>query len=79
MLTFASENNKHRIIMETRKFKQVPSINRIGDGNPGIPRPVILSFGKKVNRHERIVTRPMRTDSRSIGVGEPINWNEVYR
>ena len=64
--------------METRKFKQVPSINRIGNGHPGIPRPVILSFGKKNDGHERIITRPVRTDSRTISAGEPINWDEVY-
>ncbi len=64
--------------METRKFKQVPSINRIGSGNPNIPRPVIVSCGRKGIANERFVTRPMRTDSRTIGSGEPINWDEVY-
>lgn len=66
------------IIMETRKFKQVPSINRIGSGNASIPRPVIVSVGSNRKGHERIITRPMRTNSRTIGTGEPINWNEVY-
>ena len=64
--------------METRKFKQVPSINRIGKGNPNIPRPVIVSRGRKEMTHERIVTSPMHSNSRTISVGEPINWNEVY-
>ena len=39
--------------METRKFKQVPSINRIGDRNPNIPAPVIVSSGKRKPDHER--------------------------
>lgn len=30
--------------METRKFKQVPSINRIGGRNPMIPTPVVISI-----------------------------------
>ena len=64
--------------METRKFKQVPSINRIGKGNPNIPRPVIVSRGRKEMTHERFITRFMRTDSRTISVGKPINWDEVY-
>lgn len=65
--------------METRKFKQVPSINRIGSGNTDIPHPVIISFGTKNVDNERIVTSPMHTDSRTISAGEPINWDEVYR
>lgn len=64
--------------METRKFKQVPSINRIGGRNPMIPAPVVVSRGKKELGNERTITRPMRTTSRPIGVGEPINWDEVY-
>ena len=48
--------------METRKFKQVPSINPIGSRNPKIPTPVIVSCGKKSNNYERIITRPLRTD-----------------
>ena len=65
--------------METRKFKQVPSISRMGEANPKIPKPVIVSRGtKKEQPHDRIITRPMRTDSRPIGIGEPINWDEVY-
>ncbi len=63
--------------METKKFKQVPSINRIGAQNPKIPAPVIVSFGKN-KRHEHIVARSMRTDSRTISAGKPINWDEVY-
>ena len=65
--------------METRKFKQVPSINRVGGVNPDIPRPVIVSRGKnKQQSHERVIARPVRTNSRPIGAGEPINWDEVY-
>lgn len=69
-----------RGIMETRKFKQVPSINRVGGVNPNIPRPVIVSRGlnKKLS-HDRVIARPMRTNSRPISAGEPINWDEVYR
>ena len=63
--------------METRKFKQVPSINRIGGQNPTIPAPIIVSCGKN-KKNERIITRPMRTDSRTISAGEPINWDQVY-
>ena len=65
-------------IMETRKFKQVPSINRIGGRNLKIPVPVIVSSGKKNSEHERTITRPLRTNSRPISAGEPINWDEVY-
>ena len=50
--------------METRKFKQVPSINRLGGRNPRIPSPVIVSCGNNSNRNERTITRPMRTNSR---------------
>ena len=64
--------------METRKFKQVPSINRIGGRNPKVPTPVIVSRGKKHSNHVRTITRSMRTDSRAISAGEPINWDEVY-
>lgn len=64
--------------METKKFKQLPSINRIGERNPLIPRPVIVSYGTKDNDYERIITRSMRTDSRTISAGEPIDWDEVY-
>ena len=64
--------------METRKFKQVPSINRIGGRNPNIPAPVIVSSGKRKPDHERTITRAMRTNSRHISAGEPINWDEVY-
>lgn len=64
--------------METRKFKQVPSINRIGAPNPRIPRPVILSRGNQSSSHERIIARSMHTDSRAISAGEPIDWDEVY-
>ena len=64
--------------MKTRKFKQVPSISRIGNGNPDIPKPVIVCNGKKGTNHERFITRTMRTDSRTIGVGKSINWDEVY-
>jgi len=66
-------------MMETRKFKQVPSINRIGERNPKIPRPVIVSCGNRKKAHERTITRAMRTNSRAISAGEPINWDEVYR
>ena len=65
--------------METRKYKQVPSINRIGERNPMIPGPVIVHCGNKKRSHERIITRSMRTNSRTISAGEPINWDEVYR
>ena len=64
--------------MDTKKFKQVPSINRIGKRNPNIANPVIVNCGQKKHTHERIITRPMRTNSRPISVGEPINWDEVY-
>ena len=65
--------------METKKFKQVPSINRIGERNPNIPAPVIVRCGaQKKKSHERTITRTMRTNSRPISVGEPINWDEVY-
>jgi len=33
--------------METKKFKQIPSINRIGERNPNIPAPVVVNYGKK--------------------------------
>ena len=64
--------------METRKFKQVPSINRVGGRNPNIPSPVIVNRGKETTNYERTITRPMRTNSRTISAGEPINWDEVY-
>ena len=64
--------------MDTRTVKQVPSINRVGMGNPRIPSPVVVSSGKKTGEHERTFTRPMRADSRTIGAGKPIDWNEVY-
>jgi hypothetical protein len=64
--------------MDVKKFKQVPSINRIGDRNPKIPAPVIIHSGKKNVTHERFITRAMRTNSRPISAGEPINWDEVY-
>ena len=64
--------------MDTRKFKQVPSINRVGERNPKIPSPVIVSYGKRKASYERAITRPMRTNSRTISAGEPINWDEVY-
>lgn len=73
-----SEETKIEAIMETRKFKQVPSLNRISGHNPLIPRPVVVNCGSKKIKHERTITRPMRTNSRPIGVGEPINWDEVY-
>ena len=60
------------------KFKQVPSINRIGVRNPLIPDPVIVSSGRKNKSHERTFTRALRTDSRTLSAGEPINWDEVY-
>ena len=63
--------------METRKFKQVPSINRIGERNPKIPTPIIVNSGRKKG-HERTITRSMRTNSRTISPGESINWDEVY-
>ena len=62
----------------TRRFKQVPSINRIGERNPKIPMPVIVSRGNKEKEHERVITRAMRTNSRPISAGEPINWDEAY-
>ena len=65
-------------LMNTKKFKQVPSINRIGSPNPNIPEPVVISRGTEDISNEYIVTRPMRTDSRSISAGKPINWSEVY-
>ena len=66
-------------IMETRKFKQVPSINRVGERNPAIPKPVVVNCGKKKStNHGRTITRTMRSNSRTIGAGEPINWDEVY-
>ena len=66
-------------MMETMKFKQVPSISRVGGVNPNIPKPVIVSRGvKKEQSHDRIVARPVRTNSRPISAGEPINWDEVY-
>lgn len=64
--------------METKKYKQVPSINRIGCGNPNIPRPTVVRCGKRATTNERIITRPMRTNSRPISAGKPINWDEVY-
>jgi hypothetical protein len=64
--------------METKKFKQVPSINRIGGRNPNIPAPVIVSRGTKNKGYGRTISRAMRTYSRTIGAGEPINWDEVY-
>jgi len=67
-----------KVIMETRKFKQVPSINRIGGRNPKIPRPVIVNYGKKHTKHERSITIPMRTNSRTVSAGEPIDWDKVY-
>ena len=39
--------------METRKYKQVPSINRIGERNPMIPGPVIVHCGNKKRSHEQ--------------------------
>jgi len=66
------------VIMETKKFKQVPSINRIGERNPNIPDPVIVNYSQKTVSHERTFTRPLRTNSRPISAGEPINWDEVY-
>ena len=73
-----SGETKIEAIMETRKFKQVPSLNRISGHNPLIPRPVVVNGGSKKIKHERTITRPMRTNSRPIGVGEPINLDEVY-
>ena len=64
--------------MDTRKFKQVPSISMVGSRNPRIPRPVVVSAGKKGHSRERTITRPVRTDSRTIGTGGSINWEEVY-
>lgn len=66
------------MIMETKKFKQVPSINRIGGRNPNIPAPVILSRGTRRQGNGRTISPSMHDDSRTIGAGEPINWNEVY-
>lgn len=44
--------------METKKFKQVPSINRIGGRNPKIPSPVIVRCGTQNQKsHERTITR----------------------
>ena len=65
--------------METRKFKQVPSITRVGNQNPLIPKPVIVNCGNKKSNHERTITRAMRSNSRTISAGESINWDEVYR
>jgi hypothetical protein len=74
----ATTNGKEKM-METKKFKQVPSINRIGERNPNIPLPVIVRCGaQRQKTHERTITRTMRTDSRPISAGEPINWDEVY-
>ena len=56
----------------------MPSLNRIGNRNPLIPNPVIVNRGKKQESHERTITRPMRTNSRSLSSGESINWDEVY-
>ena len=64
--------------METKKYKQVPSINRIGERNPNIPAPVIVNRGTKKQGYGRTISRAMRTNSRTIGAGEPINWDEVY-
>lgn len=64
--------------METKKFKQVPSINRTGGRNPNIPKPIVINRGRKKVTYDRIITRPMRTDSRPISAGESINWDEVY-
>ena len=52
MLNFAGKLLTTPQIMETRKFKQVPSINRIGLGNPNIPRPVIVSCRTKKVRQD---------------------------
>lgn len=65
--------------METRKFKQVPSISSIGNRNPNIPKPVVVSYGKKKVDNERIITKSMRSDSRTISAGRPIDWNEVWQ
>ena len=64
--------------MEIKKFKQIPSINRIGSGNPRIPAPVIISRGVKNTHHERTLTRSLHTNIRALSPGEPINWDEVY-
>ena len=66
------------MIMETKKFKQVPSINRIGGHNPNIPPPVIVSRGIRRQGNGRKIPSAMRNDSRTIGAGESINWDEVY-
>ena len=72
------QKNKISRAMDTKKFKQVPSINRIGERNTNIPKPVIVNRGTKSLRHERTITSAMRTDSRTISAGEPINWDKVY-
>ena len=56
----------------------MPSISPIGERNPNIPKPVIVSRGHKKNHHERTITRTMRTNSRTISAGEPIDWDQVY-
>ena len=43
--------------METRKFKQVPSINRVGERNPRIPKPVIVNYGNTNQEKENKVIR----------------------
>ena len=89
ILKFSSENlevsqivrifaPKKATDMDTKKFKQVPSINKIGKRNPNIPSPVIVNCGHRKHTHERTITRAMRTNSRPISAGEPINWDEVY-
>ena len=75
---FAIGIYKTGMTMETKKFKQVPSINRVGGRNPLIPRPVVVSCGTKKKSNGRYITRPMRTNSRPLSAGEPINWDEVY-
>ena len=77
-LSLQPRNCKTAITMETRKFKQVPSINQLGERNSAIPKPVIVNCGKKKRNYGRTITRSMHTNSRTISAGEPINWDEVY-
>ena len=57
---------------ETTKFKQVPSINRIGGRNPLIPDPVIVSSGRKKKRSKltpeeiRLLNRAMPSGNKYI-------------
>lgn len=56
----------------------IPETTKKKEQNPNIPSPVIVSRGRKKHTVERTITRAMRSNSRTISAGEPINWDEVY-